>query len=77
MRCGAAGVNRVTISIDSVNPETFAQMTQRAELQPVLEGIAAARQAGFAPIKLNAVIERGVNEREIPDLGRVRARRRL
>ena len=64
----AAGVNRVTISIDSVNPETFAQMTQRAELQPVLEGIAAARQAGFAPIKLNAVIERGVNEREIPDL---------
>ena len=43
-------------------------MTQRAELQPVLEGIAAARQAGFAPIKLNAVIERGVNEREIPDL---------
>ncbi len=63
-----AGVNRVTVSIDSVNPETFAKMTQRAELQPVLEGIAAAREAGFAPIKLNTVIERGVNEREIPEL---------
>ena len=64
----AAGVNRVTISIDSVNPRTFAQMTQRAELQPVLEGIAAAQEAGFEPIKLNAVVERGVNDREIPDL---------
>ncbi len=64
----AAGVNRVTISIDSVDPETFAKMTQRAELKPVLEGIAAAREVGFNPIKLNAVVERGVNEREILDL---------
>lgn len=63
-----AGIDRVTISIDSVDPRTFAKMTQRAELQPVLEGIAAAQEAGFDPIKLNAVIERGVNDREIPDL---------
>ena len=64
----AAGVNRVTISIDSINPETFATMTQRAELQPVLDGILAARDAGFEPIKLNAVIERGVNDHEILEL---------
>ncbi len=63
-----AGLHRVTVSIDSLNPETFASMTQRAKLKPVLEGIIAAQEAGLTPIKLNSVIERGVNENEILDL---------
>ena len=58
----------MTISIDSLLPDRFRRITQRADLQPVLEGIEAARQAGFGPLKFNAVIERGVNEDEILDL---------
>jgi cyclic pyranopterin phosphate synthase len=63
-----AGLKRMTISIDSLRPERFRRITQRADLQPVLDGIEAARQAGFEPLKFNAVIERGVNEDEILDL---------
>lgn len=63
-----AGLKRVTISIDTLRPARFRQITQRAELQPVLDGIQAAQRAGFGPIKLNAVIERGVNDDEILDL---------
>ena len=63
-----AGLKRMTVSIDSLQPERFRRITQRADLQPVLDGIEAARQAGFGPLKFNAVIERGVNEDEILDL---------
>jgi cyclic pyranopterin phosphate synthase len=63
-----AGLKRMTISIDSLQPDRFRRITQRADLQPVLEGIEAARQAGFGPLKFNAVIERGVNEDELLDL---------
>lgn len=63
-----AGLKRMTISIDSLKPERFREITQRADLQPVLDGIEAARKAGFGRIKFNAVIERGVNEDEILDL---------
>ena len=64
----AAGLKRMTISIDSLRPERFRRITQRVDLQPVLDGIEAARTAGFGPLKFNAVIERGVNEDEILDL---------
>lgn len=63
-----AGLGRVTVSLDSLQPERFRAIAQRAELEPVLAGLEAAKEAGLGPVKLNAVIERGVNEDEIVDL---------
>ena len=65
-----AGLNRLNISLDSLDREKFARMTRRDELDNVLMGIEAAKRAGFAPVKINAVIERGVNDDEIVDLAR-------
>ena len=65
----AAGLNRITVSLDSLDPTIFARMSGSAlPLERVLEGIAAAHDAGFSSIKLNAVIRRGVNDTEIPAL---------
>jgi cyclic pyranopterin phosphate synthase len=61
----AAGLRRVNISIDTLDPEKFKRMTKRGDLTKVLDGIFAAKQSGLAPIKLNAVIERGVNQDDI------------
>ena len=61
----AAGLKRINISIDSLDPDKFKRMTKRGDLNKVLEGIFAAKQAGLAPIKLNAVVERGVNDDDI------------
>lgn len=63
-----AGLRRVTVSLDSLDPSTFRRMAQRGDLKSVLAGIAAAREAGLEPIKLNTVVERGVNDHEIIDL---------
>jgi cyclic pyranopterin phosphate synthase len=60
-----AGLKRVNISIDSLDPDRFRRMTKRGDLGKVTDGIFAARAAGLAPIKLNAVIERGVNDGDI------------
>ena len=65
-----AGLRRVNISLDTLDREKFQQMTRRDELVRVLDGIEAARQAGFDPVKINAVIERGVNDDEIVALAR-------
>src|SRR5262249_3416130 len=62
-----AGLDRVNISLDSLRPERFHAMTRRDELHRVLDGIDAAQEAGFAPVKLNVVLQRGVNEDEIVD----------
>jgi cyclic pyranopterin phosphate synthase len=51
-----AGLNRVNISLDTVNPEKYCQITRNGELTKVLEGIEAARDAGLEPIKINCVI---------------------
>jgi cyclic pyranopterin phosphate synthase len=51
-----AGLNRVNISLDTVNPEKYCQITRNGELTKVLEGIEAARNAGLEPIKINCVI---------------------
>jgi cyclic pyranopterin phosphate synthase len=64
----AAGLKRVNISVDSLNPDKFRQMTKRGDLSKVLDGIFAAKQHGLQPIKLNAVIEKGVNEDDILSL---------
>jgi GTP 3',8-cyclase len=61
----AAGLKRVNVSLDSLDAERFRRLTQRGELARVLEGLTAARNAGFDRIKINAVIERGVNDDEI------------
>lgn len=62
-----AGLDRITISIDSLKPETFKRMTGVDVIDKVLEGIDAAKRAGLAPIKINAVIVRGYNETEVAD----------
>jgi GTP 3',8-cyclase len=61
----AAGLARLNVSLDTLEPEKFRRLTKRGELEPVLEGLAEARRLGFRPIKLNAVVERGVNDDEI------------
>jgi len=64
-----AGLDRLTVSLDSVDENTFRTMADVAiPLGRVLEGIAAASAVGFAPIKLNAVVKRGVNDAGIVDL---------
>ncbi|WP_243695434.1 GTP 3',8-cyclase MoaA [Agromyces protaetiae] len=65
-----AGLTRVNISIDTLKPERFAELTRRDRLDDVLAGIDAARAAGFSPVKLNAVAMRGVNDDELVDLVR-------
>ncbi len=76
-RLKRAGLGRVTVSVDSLNPTTFARMAQRGDVATVLAGISAAIEAGLAPVKLNAVIERGVNDHEILDLLEYARLRRL
>jgi GTP 3',8-cyclase len=62
-----AGLDRVTISLDSLKRDVFRSMTGVDVLERVLEGIHAARRAGLTPIKINAVIVRGHNEEEVAD----------
>ena len=65
----ANGLKRVTVSLDSVDPEVFRQMSGGFDgLDRVLDGIDAAREAGLEPIKVNAVIQRGINEDGALDL---------
>jgi GTP 3',8-cyclase len=66
----AAGLNRVNISLDTLQQDKFLQMTRRDEMHRVLDGIEAAKEAGFSPVKINAVIERGVNDDEVLELAR-------
>lgn len=63
----AAGLDRVTISLDSLKGDVFKRMTGVDVLDKVLAGIAAAKSAGLEPIKINAVIVRGHNETEVAD----------
>jgi cyclic pyranopterin phosphate synthase len=65
----AAGLSRLTVSLDSLDPEKFAAVADTVlPLAKVLDGIAAARAAGFGPIKLNAVVKRGVNDGDLLEL---------
>lgn len=63
-----AGVERVNISLDTLRPERFEAVTRLGRFDQVWRGIEAAREAGFAPIKLNMVVMRGVNDDEIEDM---------
>jgi cyclic pyranopterin phosphate synthase len=64
----AAGLRRINVSIDTLNPDRFAALTKRGNLDAVLAGLFAAKKTGMSPIKVNAVIIRGTNDDEILDL---------
>lgn len=63
-----AGLDRVNVSLDTLDPEVFQRMTRRKRHADVLRGLAAARQAGLTPVKINAVLMPGLNDAEAPDL---------
>ena len=66
-----AGLQRVTISLDTLDDDIFKQMNGRGfPVQRVLEGIEKAAEVGLAPIKINAVVQRGVNDHSVVDLAR-------
>ncbi|MBT2520640.1 GTP 3',8-cyclase MoaA [Arthrobacter sp. ISL-28] len=64
----AAGLTRINVSLDSLHKETFAKLTRRPFLDRVLAGVDAAWAAGLGPVKLNAVLMRGINDAESPSL---------
>ena len=66
----AAGLRRVNVSLDTLRPERFRQITRRGDLSTVMAGIAAARDAGLSPVKLNVVVMREVNDDEIVEIAR-------
>ena len=67
----AAGLQRLTISLDTLDDAIFRRMNGgRAGVDKVLEGIAAAERAGFSPLKINAVVQRGTNDHTLVDLAR-------
>ena len=65
-----AGLRRVNVSLDTLDRATFLALTKRDELERVLAGIDAAVHAGLDPVKVNAVVMRGINDAEVVDLAR-------
>ena len=66
----AVGVNRINVSLDSLDPQTYEQITHGGDVERVLTGLKAAEQAGL-PLKLNMVVMRGINDHEIKDFAAV------
>jgi cyclic pyranopterin phosphate synthase len=66
-----AGLQRVNISIDTLNPEKFKRLTRWGDMEDVWDGIVAAEEAGLTPVKLNAVVVKGYNEEDVVDLARL------
>ncbi len=62
-----AGLRRVNISLDSLHRDRFEELTRRDELDRALDGIDAALEAGFDPVKINVVVMRGINDDEVVD----------
>jgi cyclic pyranopterin phosphate synthase len=73
----AAGLERINISLDTMDPARFQQLTRRPGFEQVIEGILAAKDAGFDPVKINAVAIRGFSEDDIVPLGRFARDHRL
>jgi GTP 3',8-cyclase len=69
-----AGLQRVNISLDTLDPDKFNRLTRWGKLDNVLEGVLAAERAGLSPIKLNAVVVAGYNEADVVDLARMTLR---
>ncbi len=66
-----AGLKRVNVSIDTLDPDKFHRLTRWGKLEDVWEGILAAERAGLKPVKLNAVVVKGYNELDVADLARL------
>jgi cyclic pyranopterin phosphate synthase len=66
-----AGLQRVNISVDTLNPEKFQRLTRWGKVEELWDGILAAEAAGLTPVKLNAVIVRGYNEEDVVELARL------
>ena len=66
-----AGLKRVNVSLDTLNPEKFKRLTRWGKLEDVWVGVQAAEDAGLLPIKLNAVVVKGYNETDVVDLARL------
>jgi cyclic pyranopterin phosphate synthase len=66
-----AGLKRVNVSLDTLRAERFRQITRRGNLTAVFEGIAAAKEAGLVPVKINTVVVRGLNDDEAVDFARL------
>ncbi|MEI8082606.1 MAG: GTP 3',8-cyclase MoaA [Actinomycetes bacterium] len=64
----AAGLDRINVSLDTLNRDRFKQLARRDRLADVLAGLQAAADAGLSPIKVNSVLIRGINDHEAPDL---------
>ncbi|UCD42343.1 MAG: GTP 3',8-cyclase MoaA [Chloroflexota bacterium] len=67
----AAGLKRVNISLDTLDPEKFRRLTRWGNLEDVWMGLQAAEDAGLAPIKINAVVVRGYNERDVLEIAKL------
>jgi cyclic pyranopterin phosphate synthase len=67
-RLAAAGLDRVNVSVDTLDPARFAALTRRDRLADVLDGLVAASDAGLVPVKINSVLMRGINDDEAADL---------
>ena len=67
----ATGLKRVNVSLDTLRPERFRTITRLGKLSDTLEGIAAAKEAGLVPVKINTVVIRGLNDDEVVDLARL------
>ena len=63
-----AGVKRLNVSLDTLNPERFRQITGSNDIKSVLDGLAAAKRIGFEPIKINMVVMPGVNETDVDEV---------
>ena len=63
-----AGLRRINVSLDTINPEKFRAMTRQNDLPNVLKGLFTAKRLGLQPIKINSVIQRGINDDDILDL---------
>lgn len=63
-----AGLDRVNVSLDTLDPERFKALTRRDRLADVLRGLTAAAEAGLTPVKINTVLMRGINDDEAPAL---------
>ena len=63
-----AGLDRVNVSLDTIRPDTFVELARRDRLKDVLAGLEAAHAAGLTPVKVNAVLMRGVNDQQAPEL---------
>ncbi len=66
----AAGLTRVTVSLDTLRPDRFEAITRRTGLERIFAGLEAARAAGLVPVKVNTVVIRGVNDGEVPNFVR-------